>query len=89
MTTPYSGQMASKVVHYLWLSYKKKVVPEDAPEIQIQETELAFYAGAYSLFSTLPFMFDAGEDATDKDMIIMNEIQKELETFLQSKLEPA
>jgi hypothetical protein len=32
-------------------SYKEKVIPKEAGETQVKETEKAFYAGAYAMFS--------------------------------------
>ena len=41
-----------------WQSYKRDVLPDDASQIQITETERAFYAGAKAVLYLLR-LFDA------------------------------
>ena len=38
-----------------WDSYKKMVVPKDAPGVQIDETKKAFYAGASALMNLIMY----------------------------------
>lgn len=47
-----------------WLSYRATVVPVDAPEQQVDETRLAFYAGMFDILSHLRLMGEVGVDDT-------------------------
>lgn len=69
------------IVHDLWSIYKKNVVPEDASQVQLKETRQAFFAGAWAIFSTLPELLEEGEDATERDMRVMESIALELHEF--------
>jgi len=51
-----------------WESYRDKVVPKDAGEIQVRETMTAFYAGAARLFSFLVGIGDAGWNPTQMEI---------------------
>lgn len=35
-----------RVMGDLWDSYRREVLPNDAPTVQVEETQKAFYAGA-------------------------------------------
>jgi len=66
-----------------WDSYRKTVMPQDAPDIQIRECRQAFYAGASILFQGLMTALDPGEEPTDADLQRMADIQNELDAFGQ------
>lgn len=65
-----------------WNSYRK-LLPADAPPIQIKETRQAFYAGAAIIFTGMIHTMDKGEEPTEDDMARMMEIQKEIDDFGQ------
>ena len=64
-----------------WHSYRKMAMPPDAPEIQIEECRLAFWAGSAILFQALLKMLDPGEEPTEADLAKMDAISKELNAF--------
>lgn len=64
-----------------WQSYRRMVVPPDAPDVQVKECRQAFYAGAAILFEALMLKLDPGEEPNEADMQRMAAIQHELYTF--------
>lgn len=73
----------SKFIQSAWTSYRKMVVPPDAPPIQIQECKQAFFAGAATLFNCLLNGFDSSDDITKSDLQSMADIQSEIDDFGQ------
>ena len=66
-----------------WESYRSMVIPADAPPVQLQESERAFYAGAAILWESVMQGLDPGSDETEGDMQRMADIQAELDAFGQ------
>lgn len=67
-----------------WKSYERDIlIPARAGAIQIQETRRAFYAGAQTLFFAIMNMLDPGQEATDADLVKMDEIEQELKSFVE------
>lgn len=64
-----------------WESYRDNVLPVGAEEVQINETRLAFYAGAAALWSVVMNMLSPGAEPTDDDEQAMAEIEQELKSF--------
>ena len=64
-----------------WLAYRLKVVPVDAPEVQVRECRLAFYAGATHLFYGILAAMDPGLEDTEADLNKMSLIDMELRSF--------
>lgn len=64
-----------------WASYRERVVPPDAGELQVQECRRAFYAGAKAVWRALLLLDSGTEDATDEDLARMEGIGVELEEF--------
>ena len=56
-----------------WESYLKAIIPDDAPDVQVNETRRAFYAGAVSVWSMLM--------AEDMSMETCESIQNSLDSF--------
>lgn len=65
-----------------WELYAKAVLAKDAPEIQLRECKLAFFAGAQALFASIMTLLDPGEEPTDSDLRKIDEIDRELKTFV-------
>jgi hypothetical protein len=72
--------MKAKHVETLWLSYRA-ILPKTASASQIIETRRAFYAGCQGLFHYILSNFEKGEEATDADMAMMDDITRELSEF--------
>lgn len=46
-----------------WQSYKEQVIPKEAGEVQLNETERAFYSGALALFNCLLELDESTKDS--------------------------
>lgn len=72
-----------KYVEMEWRTYAERVVPEDAPPVQIQESRRAFYAGAQSFLNIMMVRLDPDTEPTDADLHMMDEIHDELQQFMR------
>ena len=75
--------MSDGMIETGWKSYRK-LIPADAPEVQLRETRQAFYAGAAVLFEAMLLVLEPGEEPTDADMRRMDGIAQELREFGRS-----
>jgi len=66
-----------------WVGLKIMAIPDDAPQIQIEEMRNAFFAGAQHLFSSIMVGLDPDHEPTDRDMLRLDLIDKELGNFLK------
>ena len=64
-----------------WLSYRAKVIPAGAGEVQVEESRRAFYAGAASLYGVVMNMLDPVLETTENDVQRMEDLQNELLEF--------
>ena len=65
-----------------WNSYKRSVVPKNAPSVQIRESMLAFYAGAMSMFSIIKRISDKYSE--DEGARRLSEVERELVEHAQA-----
>lgn len=77
--------MAKGLMAEGWESFREKVVPKNASEVQVRETHQAFYAGAAYLFTRLMLEYGPGKDPTDEDLAMMDGVHAELVAFARSK----
>lgn len=61
--------------------YREMAIPKNAPEIQVAECRIAFFAGAQHTMGSIMSTLDSGEEATLEDMNRLENIMKELEEF--------
>ena len=73
--------MAKRYIEIGWNSYRAKVVPGDASDVQLTETRQAFFAGAAVLFEGIMAGLDNTAEPTDGDMQRMADIQAEIDEF--------
>lgn len=66
-----------------WESYRKKVVPAGAGEVQVRETQLAFFAGAQAIFSRLVNGLEPGSEPTEADLMMVSDLDQELRQFVE------
>lgn len=65
-----------------WIGYEAACVPVLASETQRKETEVAFYAGALHLFtSIMSGAFDENAEPSKEDEARLTNIQRELDEF--------
>lgn len=67
-----------------WDSYRKMVIPATAPDVQVNECRLAFWAGASVLFYSILKMLDPGTEPTDADLTKMDALHKEVDAFART-----
>lgn len=73
--------MTKNVVLSEWSSYSANVLPEDAGDVQVQETRRAFYAGAASMLRLVTTGLDEGSEATEADLQRLTDIDDEVQAF--------
>jgi hypothetical protein len=72
-----------KIIAAGWTLFRSYVLPKDAPKIQVQEMEKAFFAGAQHLWGSLMTGLEANKDPTAQDERRMELIDAELEAFAE------
>ena len=70
-----------KIVDGLWRQYMERVMPVDAPQVQVQECRRAFYAGAHGVMAEIARLASPGDDVTPADDQLMESILAELVMF--------
>lgn len=68
-----------RTLETLWNSYRVRVVPANAPEIQVQECRRAFYAGATALLGEMLSIPDGLTE--EQEMEELMKIRQELSSF--------
>jgi hypothetical protein len=66
-----------------WKSYRQRVIPPTAPDIQVIESKRAFYAGGYSLFMLMQKAVSSGEEITKDDLRLMERLAREYKEFYE------
>lgn len=69
-----------------WQSYKRQVLPANAPLVQIQECRRAFYSGAVAAFNIYRSL-GADEISEDEGVRILSDMDDELCEFPKLVLE--
>lgn len=64
-----------------WQAFRIFVMAPDAPDIQVREMRLAFFAGAQHLYASMLGMMDPGEEETADDVRRSENLHNELESF--------
>jgi len=72
-----------KLVEAGWVAFRHLVIAKDAPDVQVSEMRLAFFAGAEHVFSSMIAFMEEGEEPTEKDLKRMDQLHAELERYRQ------
>jgi hypothetical protein len=64
-----------------WNQFSRMVIAKDAGPIQRKEMRMAFYGGATALFTIIMNILEPGAEATDKDLVTMDEIWREMTRY--------
>lgn len=67
-----------------WRSYRELVLPRTIAPGMRDDLQLAFFAGAATLFYSIIATLDEGEEPTEADLARMDAINNEIETFAKS-----
>jgi len=74
---------SGKIIEAGFVGLRMTAMAKDAPEDQVREMRMAFFAGAQHLFGSIMTFLDSGEDATDRDLRRMSLIEAELQDFIK------
>lgn len=66
-----------------WIGMRLTVIAKDAPQAQLDEMRMAFFAGAQHLFGSIMGILDPGEEPSHADLSRMDLIDKELREFIE------
>jgi hypothetical protein len=66
-----------------FLSLRALATAPDAPDDQVEEMRMSFFAGAQHLFGSIMHIMDEDREPTEADMRRMAQIQTELDTFIE------
>jgi hypothetical protein len=66
-----------------WEEYRKKSIPRNAPQIQIQEMRRSFYMGAYMILMEMAQQLGNEEITEQEGAESLEEIKNECEQFIQ------
>jgi hypothetical protein len=74
-------RMRLETVAESWATYRAKVLPADASQVQVVETRRSFYAGVY--FCLMNLAFNIGDDSTDEEEGLreLEKLKAECEAF--------
>lgn len=64
-----------------WDNFVKQVLPKNVSKVQREEMRRAFYGGAVSLFSLIVNSFDGGEEATEADLQLMDDVKENFDDY--------
>lgn len=76
-----------KTINSEWLSYLHGVVPHNASQVQITETQRAFYAGAWSYFIIVMDSLSNNIPPTLEDVQTLIRLRNEVIEFLKESME--
>jgi len=70
-----------------WATYRERVVPPTAGQLQVQESRRAFYAGAEAFFRVCMRGLEPGTEPTEEDFGLMEALDAELREFARDVAE--
>ena len=76
-----------KLIEAGWVALKALVVPPTAPETQIEDMRMAYFAGAQHLFASILTILEPGAEPSDQDLERMDLINDELATFAKEEFD--
>lgn len=74
---------SGKIVEAGWLGLRSMIFPDGAPEDQIREMRMAFFAGAQHLYASIMRLLEPGDDPTTADLGRLQLIDAELRAFIE------
>jgi hypothetical protein len=58
--------------------YRRMVIPPNAPQVQIDECEKAFFSGALAFYGLVMTNLAEGNEPTEQDLVMMRTLHNEL-----------
>ena len=71
-----------KVIEMGWVAFLVMTVPENASEAQKKDLRRAYFAGAQHLWGSIMLFLESGAEATPADLRRMDQINAELNEFV-------
>jgi hypothetical protein len=71
-----------KIIGAGWAGYHLLVIPANAPQVQVDESRNAFYAGAQHLFGSLMSILTDDAEPTEGEILRIARIDEELKLFV-------
>lgn len=73
-----------KLIEAGWQAMRLTSMADDAPQIQVNEMRMAYFAGAQHLFGSIMDILEPGDtEPTEKDLRRMDAISRELNAFVE------
>jgi hypothetical protein len=74
---------SGKLVEAGFWGLRIAAIPDDAPQVQVDEMRNAFFAGAQHMFGSIMQILEPGSEATEKDLHRLTLIDIELREFIE------
>jgi hypothetical protein len=72
-----------RIIEAGFMGLRIAVIPANAPDVQVEEMRMAFFAGAQHLFGAIMGILEPGSEPTDLDLKRMSAIHAELNEFIE------
>lgn len=72
-----------KLIEAGWLSLRYLTIPPDAPDFQLRDMRVAFFAGAQHLWASIMSVLEPDSEPTPNDLRRMALIGTELDSFAE------
>ena len=76
------GMSKKSMIGIGWKEYCRFSIPDDVSAVQLHETRKAFFFGAATMFYGQLAIFQDGEEATERDLAIRDDVHNELDAFI-------
>ena len=70
-----------KLIGLEWATYRERVVPASAGQLQVQECRRAFYASAEAFWRAISKHLEPGEEVTEPEVDALDAMHRELVQF--------
>ena len=71
------------IIETSWASYREQCIPSTATHAQVVESRRTFYAGAVTIFSEILTNLSPGQEVTEGDFKMLDDIKAELYEYEQ------
>jgi len=75
-------------VREMWEAFRAGCIPTDASAAQVKDMRMAFYTGAYDVFNAIVESLEPGEEPTEADLSLMDDLNRELNAGIAEFIQP-
>ncbi len=72
-----------KLIEIGWRQYAEKILPANAPRVQVWECRRAYYAGAAHLFTELTARVGPDSTSEDAGLALLTSVNDEIDAFMK------